>query len=461
MKKRRGKIKIKDTFSILNKHKVAILIYLLTFIFFVVKVNYYTEYVQGFPDESQHIGYVTYLDVEDKIIPDYYEVYVLKNLGDNTYSVSESATNYLGHPSLYYNIIALFNDVEVDGDNLYIDVDQMRFTSQCIGYVGLMLAFAFGLSRIKKNGLHLLYATIMTSVPMFAYTVAGVNNDTLAFTGMVIFAICAVRLLENRDKYSSYIAFALSIAILMFTKVTAGLVAIITCILVLAYIIFKEKSLKILFNKYFAASIPVYLIIFAYYMKVYIDYGTFQVTLESLNYEFFVNSGFHTSVEDRAYMSFIDYAEYWKNAFMKTWATAKITKTSGFFSIDSIAILSLLFLPILTFFNKQKSKLCSLSIAAYIATFIAIIIQFVRCYQVNFLQNGYMGGYQSRYYICAIIFFAFAICITLYDRYKYHLAKTQNKLKVEVIFNTICIAFSALLIYEDFIYFIINYKNYL
>lgn len=200
-------------------------------------------------------------------------------------------------------------------------------------------------------------------------------------------------------------------------------------------------------------------------MGLYLDYGTFQISLAGLDKEYFVTTDFYTDVDSRIYMNIIDYAEYYFTKFLNTWISVQshvsLSKLAGLSSIDSVGILSLTVLPLMMIFTKKKSELTKVSIAVYLATGLTIAVQFVRCYFKNFLGNGYLGGFQSRYYICAIIFFAFAICFAVYDRYKYFLEKSNNKKRVEIIFNAVCILFSALLIYEDFIYFIINFDKYL
>ena len=89
-----------------------------------------------------------------------------------------------------------------------------------------------------------------------------------------------------------------------------------------------------------------------------------------------------------------------------------------------------------------------------------VVMQFINGYN-DLLNRGYVGGYQSRYYLCAIAMFA--LCATVLVE-KALTTCDQNKRDYPIVKKIlICatVVFIGLLAYEDFIYFLVHYNNYL
>ena len=115
-------------------------------------------------------------------------------------------------------------------------------------------------------------------------------------------------------------------------------------------------------------------------------------------------------------------------------------------------------------------------ISIYFGLAISAVIQFLRSFNEYVNISGYLGGFQSRYYLCGISVIALAITFimkSLYERVSvtnqtakgrfsvryYQIIKSISSKKV--ILSSICILFTSLLFYEDFIYFLIYFKDYL
>ena len=168
-----------------NKNMIVVSIYLLLSIFFMYKVNYYNDNVGKFPDEGAHISYIAYLEAEDKIIPDFREMELLKinNIdSEKTYGTfNDDTINYLGHPPLYYNILRFTGAITVNDGSVSINMGLLRTVTHIISYLALFLAFYIGYTRIKRVMTHILYGSIVVSIPMLAYSSAGISNDSLCF----------------------------------------------------------------------------------------------------------------------------------------------------------------------------------------------------------------------------------------------------------------------------------------
>ena len=54
-----------------NKKTIIIIIYIIATVIFNIKINYYQETINEFPDESSHIAYIAYLEETKKIIPEF------------------------------------------------------------------------------------------------------------------------------------------------------------------------------------------------------------------------------------------------------------------------------------------------------------------------------------------------------------------------------------------------------
>lgn len=458
---------------------LSIIIYFFMFIFFIIKVNFYTNYVARFPDETQHISYIAYLEQTKEVIPNFKEMKVLdidlaatnylKSIDlDNLICNFGDGVNYLGHPPLYYHIMRLSNGIVVNNDNIIININKIRFFSHLISYLALLIVFYIGYTRIDRLSLHLLYSAIIISVPMFPYISAGVNNDTLSFLGISIIMIGLIRFSENNRKLLTYNFISIGVLISFLSKLTSGFIILIAGVLYIIYILYKEKSFKFLICKEFIMTCPIYGIVLIYYMYILLTIGNIQPSLAVIAPDYFKTTIFYVPIENRVYVSFAEYAIWYINRFFKTWVSiyshVTLVKPENFLDISSFGILVIFFLPLLGFLPFKSNKFKTVFVAIYIGVIIASIYQFFQSYS-SYKTAGRMGAYQSRYYLCALPALAMLICISLKDRLIFIKEKFCNyKLSTKVIdflFNIVCILFVSLLIYEDFIYFILNFNNYL
>ncbi|WP_368252424.1 hypothetical protein, partial [Enterococcus sp. 2201sp1_2201st1_B8_2201SCRN_220225] len=247
----------------------SVIIYAVFLLFSVWRIDFYSTYVGRTPDETAHISYVSYLaENPEKIVPDFAKMKVGSKT-ESGYLVTRDAspTNYLGHPPLYYKILALAGGVEKKDDGMKLNYTRMHRLSILIGLTGLILCFYIGFTRIKTEPIyHVLFATLLTGPPTLLFGFSGITNDTLSFLTIAIALLGLLRFSENKRNYLTYFLIALGITASVLTKVTSGLIIIIAAILVLIVTIVKEKNLKAIFNLKFLASMPIYFCALFYFL---------------------------------------------------------------------------------------------------------------------------------------------------------------------------------------------------
>lgn len=459
---------------------------------------FYGKYVTRFPDEPAHVSYIAYLESTHKIIPDFKSMTILTTGGnksdfDGSLAVGSgyakalkfsSDFNYLCHPPLYYHIMRLSGGVTFNNGVLKIDIYRLRAFSMVLAAFAMALVFYIGLSRIGKNpAFHLLYAVINVSVPMLAYECAGINNDTLSFLSFTVFALGLIRFAEKKRNYVTYVLIGAGVCLCFLSKLTAGMLAIIALALFLLYVVIKEKNVKFLISRQFLISLPFYLIAAGYYIYIKKQTGSFEPSYALLNPAQYHSTSFYTP-QNRGTKGHRDYFKYFLSNFLYTWTgivshIALYKKGQPLYSPEKVGLISILLTPVFTFFRpffnrwlRVKDTIVPAVCAMYISIASVFAIQLYHAYREFQYISGYLGGFQSRYYLCCIIVLAMAGVI--FAKMLYGPEKSINTLRISrnskhsaagtvrhIAVNTFCLAFSAVLVYEDFIYFILNFNQYL
>ena len=91
-------------------------------------------------------------------------------------------------------------------------------------------------------------------------------------------------------------------------------------------------------------------------------------------------------------MTFREYIyHYWGN-FFRTWigihSHVSMAKTGSLLRVESVGLLSIWFLPIMSFFTIKKTKYKNAFSYVYIGVLVASFVQFIRAYN-GFIVNGY------------------------------------------------------------------------
>lgn len=463
-------------------------IYILAMLYFIFKMFFYSAYVSGFPDEIEHISYIAYLQSSGRIIPEFKDMAVLKfeNQSDSAKNnvlkpsyvyvgmVMSGSFNYLCHPPLYYHIMRMSGGIFLDKDKVFhVNLFRLRAFSMLLAALAIALLFYLGRTRISlQPAIHLLYAVICVSIPMMSYCCAGVSNDTMSLLCFTIFSFGIVRFLEGKRNTVTSLLVAFGLCGSFLSKLTAGMIAFFTAVILVLYIIFKEKSIKFFISKPFIATIPIYILTLSYFFIVKRQTGSFQPTFAMLSPKRFFKSGFFTPAY-RGTMNLSQYFFYYSKHFEMTWtgiaSHISLAKSGCFWDIDKIAILFAAVLPLAVLIVKANNKIIIMVKIAVVAIIITLVCQFYHAYYEFQNFSGYMGGFQSRYYLCTIFVFAYGssyFAEVLYgsdnsDKSCKNPKSAAIKTSLRhIAVNAGCIIYSVLLIYEDFIYFILNYHKY-
>ena len=415
--------KILDFFITKNREKsqkiVIVIVYILAAIVFNLRIFDTQSVINEFADERVHIAYVAYLEETGKIIPEFKDIPTLEHpsfVEENNYE--EGSVNYLGHAPLYYHILKLFNIVKVDGNNVTYSLFALRLITQIISNIALFVGFYIGYKNIKSIIGTIIFAFGLVTVPLFSYVSSAVQNDALSFLGMNIYILGMLRFVKNEEEkkrdYLTYFIIALGCFICMLNKLTAGLFVIISFLIIFIYTMIKEKSIKPLICKEFFATIPVYLIILAYYLIIISRYGTINPSLPNIAPEYFKTTELYGGQIYLDKIPFDYYAKmYWTN-FVRYWGGVDKNIGGIYSDVNEAKLPVIIFiLPIiyLIFEIMEKKKINIVYYAVYFAVLAAIGIQFYKAWYEFRFVSGYTGGYHSRYYVCAMVPFLYLIAM--------------------------------------------------
>jgi len=459
---------------------LCLFVYAFLFLYSLFQMSYYENYVGRTPDEMQHISYIAYLEENNVLLADFTEMTsgtLLEEVSamDDVWRIdwTNDEVNYLGHPPLYYQIMRLANAIwfEDGGSVCVVNIARLRRFSMGIALLALLLIFYIGFTRLdqQKPCLHLLYAMITTSVPMMLYGAGGISNDTLALLTVTVYFLGILRFTEQKRDWKTYLLIAVGVTASLLTKTTAGLMTVLASVAVIVVCLFREKSWKRLFHRSFFATLPVYLPAVLYFLYIYHIYGTFQPSLANfVSEEYFQNSSFYVQEEERAVMTLYQYFLYYKREFFGSWtgiaSHIALYKSTRLYAPDRIALLSVWILPAasaLISWRKRDSRGIA-PLGLYAAALFAAALQFVNA-AGGFYSRGYMGGFQSRYYICAIAAFGLSVVRLFEQGFADSPALPDGTLPKnrQMLLSVLVTVFVLLLFYENFIYFLLNFTEYL
>lgn len=449
-------------------------VYVVLFALFIFKMFFYSNERFTVPDQRAQMSYIIYMEQNPSIlVPEYSDIKMYEmgtEFTDGNQVIYEMEvqpeTCYLGHPPFYYKLMQLCNTVQIAEDGtVYLNYTRLANANIILTAITMLLILMTGYKLIeKKNGswyMHLFYVAICTTLPLYGYIGSAANNDNLCNLGIVIFWMGLVNYLDKGYTYKTFWLVACGIMVCMFAKLTSGLIVVLVTVIMILVDIIKTRKLGIVFNKYFATTIPVYAIVLTYFMKTYSKYGSFQPSYSKVSsLEEFKASSFYIAEEDRIVLTFWEDVVHFLKGLWQTWCgtynASYMFDRSGLESFG-YAVVLLFFLGCVIFeivsFIKEKGKRNTVIIAAFgIAILLTILRQYKGHYS-GYLSRGYLGGYQARYYMPCIPIVAIGACEFLF------MIRQKANAAVLKIGKYLLVALSLLLVYSDFFYFVTNIYN--
>lgn len=454
-----------------TKERKIYLVYILLFAIFVFKMYFYSNQEYTVPDSRAQLSYLIYMEKNsDVFVPKFEDITMYKTTatymeGNERIDRMEpyTSTCYLGHPPLYYKIMQLCDTVEVDENAVaYVNYTKLANCNIVLTALTMILILMTGYYLLREKqrdwSMHLFFATIATTLPLYGYVGSGLNNDNLCNLGVAVFWLGLITYLKKGYSYQTFWFVGLGIAITMMGKLTAGLIVVVATVIMILADIIKTKKLGIICNKYFLSSLPVYAGVLLYYLKIYMTYGGVQPAYSQISsIEEFKSSGFYVEEANRIELTF---AEIVERFFSGVWQTWKATYNSDYM-VEREGILSIAYAVVLTLFVgyaiyelvrfiKEKGKNNQLITFAFFAAIIVTMVTHFKTFYSGYISRGYLGANQARYYMACIPVIAFAACEGA------DLIKQRIGVKLCKYSKVVLVLLSVSLVYSDFIHYVLN-----
>lgn len=454
--------------------RILIVCYAAFMLLFTEKVFIYAQSIGQTPDEASHMAYMVYeTEHMTEFVPHFEDIsslYIEKTDNGVYESVSPSG-NYLGHPPLYYRLLSILGIVRIldMGETAYINVYYLYTVNIIIVLAGILLFLYIGYTRIPctKNTivLHVLWAAICTGIPMAAYETVGCNNDNLLYIEFAIFFLGILRYFEEKRNLTTYLLVSIGMSFCLLTKLTGGCVMVIMVAILFLFDSIQTKSIRMIANKQFLMTLPIYMIPTLYFGILYYRYGTIQPSLQNIDPENYSQSAWLILPENRIIYSMSEfYNNYFIRSMTSSWSciyNGNVSLEKSFLSFWQWPFISLIVIALagglyslLYYCFKQKKGKYLLGIASFVSLALTFLYNFYTSYN-SYLNTGRLGGAQGRYYTFALPAIAFLDLIIFEDIL---LSRAPKKLKICV---TTCITlFITWLLAADLPYTLNVYPTY-
>lgn len=443
-------------------------VYSMLFIFFVFKMFFYANEISAVPDQDAHISYIVYMERNpDKVIPKFedikmYEVIDTFERGNSKILElgEEGSTCYLGHPPFYYKFMQLWNIVEIDGEHVYFNITKASYVNILVTSITMMIILYIGFIKFRENNaswmIHFMYVTICTCLPLYGYIGSGINNDNLCNLGLVLLIAGILSYFDKGCCGGTYWLIGIGVVLSVLSKLTAGLIAVLVCIIIAVFDIWKNKKMTIICNKYFAVTMPLYFAALSYFIIIYTRYGTYQPSYSILvSAEEFKSSVFYVDEALRVQMTLGQDIVYYFKGLWSTW----VGTYNKSYCIDREGLLAIPFVLTLILFLiqagialykyiKRKELTFDTVAAAFVMAMLITIFRQFRGHWSAYSSRGYLGGCQARYYMPCLPIIAIGAS-QLVCNYKCKWDRIQKR-----VIDIGIVLFSLLMLYADFFHYI-------
>ena len=420
-----------------KSRRILLWIYGAALLYFVLKQVYYVLYVGGCPDQRAHFSYVIEMTRNPSLLPDFasipmYYVYKWEGLTEYLYPIAGDV-NYLGHPSLYYLLMAQTGSVRFLADGgVAFDYLRICLCNVLLASAGVLVAFRLGYRYLANRSpfAHALYAAAIAALPELGYVGASVNNDNLAFLAFTLFFAGILRYREEKLDFKTYLLIGAGFLLGSFSKLTAALIMLIMLAVILVLSVIRTKSLKLIANKWFLLTLPCYLLFLLYEILIYRKYGAWQPGLSVIAPEHFKATAFYVAPENRVPMTVWQYLRRFAGGIAHSWSSlyghdgvVNAMADNGAFGLVYWIPVGVTLIAALVRCVRRKADCVSLPVSlAFLGT---LAYHFYTGWS-GFLKNGYSGGIQARYYLMLIVPFALVTAEALPPLLKTKKAKTAG-----------------------------------
>jgi len=401
-----------------KQRRMLAAVYGAALLYFVLKQIYYIACVGGFPDQTAHYSYLIYAARHPFQLPDFRAMEMCRILGQENgmtlFAPIAGVPDYLGHPPLYYWLMALVSGVQLNPDgSAAVSTLRVQLINLALTSGTLAGAFALGYSRLKQRPpyVHAVYAFAMATLPMLAYVGCSLNNDNLSFPAMVLFFWGLVRYQEERLDGKTYLLLGIGFLLGSFAKLTTALLFLIMLAVCLVMDILRTHSLRLILNRYFAATLPCYLLFLVYELYIHREYDAWIPGLSTVAPEYFRTTVFYVPPEERIPITFLQYLRRFAGGMGYTWSslyghnqTVNGIMDNGLWGLVYwIPVACLMITAIRSLLRREGDRL-SLPVAL---AFLGTMAYHLYSNWSGHFVSGYLGGIQARYYLTMIVPMAF------------------------------------------------------
>lgn len=282
-----------------RKNIIVSLIYASALFYMIFKASFYYHELDWGPDVRAHLSYMYYeWENPKELIPEFEHIYMLDFdiVGERAYILEKTEdVCYLGHPPIYYKLMSACGAVRRDPQGMtYIDMRRVHICNVLLTMAGILMCLQWGCRYIQRMGnylsIHFLYAAIISTLPMVSYIGSNISNDNMLYLDVALVLWGLQRGVEGKRNYSTYFLIALGTLLSVLSKLTLGLMVIVGLTVVVSYLAFREKSIRIVYCKEFACTLPLYFVALAYFLILKGEYHTIQPSLQLLSAESFERS---------------------------------------------------------------------------------------------------------------------------------------------------------------------------
>ena len=395
-------------------------IYGAALLYFVLKSVWYAVCIGGSPDEIAHLGYVAEMTRNPSLIPDFaaMPLYALQSEsgGIMILKAGEGTVNYLGHPPLYYLLMSLLGGIRFLPDGTAeAAVLRLRAANAVLSSFAVCMAFSLGRRRLAQRPpfVHALYAFAVATLPELAFVGAGVSNDNLAFPAFVLFFAGLLRYDEGKADLRAYLQIGIGFLLGSFSKLTAAMIMLLILAVVLVMSVVRDRSLKLVANRRFLATLPCYLLFLAYELAIRKRYGGWQPSLSLIAPEFYRTTNFFVPADQRVPMGIGEFLRHFAGGIGHTWSSAygdrEVTDLMHNGAWGLVYWVPVAAAGITAAAGLARRKADRYSLPVFLA-FLGTLAWHFGTAWTGFLQNGYAGGAQARYYLFLIVPFALSMC---------------------------------------------------